>query len=147
MNAPPPLSRSVRLVAWLFLGLGAFAAAERVRQLAAQGTLEIDLLGLALLPVGYGLLRQRDFWRKCALAVAALYMALAMLALVVSVVAFVSGPGNNIPMTFFGNPVPVSIASTVGPPLAAAAVLAGAGGAALVIRVLRSADVRRRFAA
>lgn len=35
MTVRPPLSRSVKIVAWLFLGLGAFAAALVIRVLTA----------------------------------------------------------------------------------------------------------------
>lgn len=77
MTVRPPLSRSVKIVAWLFLGLGAFAATELVWKLAAEGVLKVNLLGVPLLVVGYGLLKRRDFWRKCALAAAPLHVALA----------------------------------------------------------------------
>lgn len=75
MPVRPPLSRSVKLIAWLLLGLGAFAAVELVWKLT-QGVVWVGLLGLPLV-VGYGLLKRRDFWRKCALAAAPLHVALA----------------------------------------------------------------------
>lgn len=147
VDSPGPLSRSVKIIAWLFIAVGVLAAGEFVYELTQSRV----MLSVSLLfpLVGYGLLRRRDFWRKCALAAAALY---AVSGLLLGVAALVWGvkdlpAGADFSMSLLGRPVAPPLADPLALPLLLGTAITIVLVAAWAARVLTAGDVKRQFAA
>jgi hypothetical protein len=85
----PP--RTLRFVAFLFILAGVLGVTEMFVQLYVFNSLDVDLFAILALLMGRGLLRWQEGWRKCAVFFTWMFLVVAGLMLVVSIVNILFG--------------------------------------------------------